>query len=106
MDADDPPRDKEERLHTLFQPFHRGRNINETPGTGLGLRVVDAASTRATDRPTDRRRASCDYDAILLFTHTVRLLRRRTLWFGRLSLYERALAGGFVGLFRCAMPCS
>ena len=53
MDADDPPRDKEERLHTLFQPFHRGRNINETPGTGLGLRVVDAASTRATDRPTD-----------------------------------------------------
>jgi PAS domain S-box-containing protein len=30
----------EEDLPLLFQPFHRGGNVNEVPGTGLGLSIV------------------------------------------------------------------
>jgi PAS domain S-box-containing protein len=30
----------EEDLPLLFQPFHRGGNVNDVPGTGLGLSIV------------------------------------------------------------------
>ena len=30
----------EEEIQNLFQPFHRGENINELKGTGLGLSIV------------------------------------------------------------------
>ena len=31
-----PPED----IATIFEPFHRGKNVSNIPGTGLGLNIV------------------------------------------------------------------